>query len=64
MPYRRIGSLEVVYLEYHDGYEDIARKLREEGFEFLFSGSIMAPKLCRSAVGSKQGYIYASKKSV
>ena len=32
IPYRRIGSLEVVFLEYHDGYKDIARKLREEGF--------------------------------
>ena len=65
IPYsRRVSSLEVVFLEYHDGYEDVARKLKEDGFEVLFSGSLVAPKLYKSAVSSKQGYIYASKKSV
>ena len=63
VPYsRRIGDLEVVFLEYHDGYEDIERKLREEGFEIMFSRGLVGPKLYAKPVTADTGYIYAYKK--
>ena len=68
IPYsRRIGEVKEVLVEYHGGYEDIERKLREEGFEVLFSRFLFSPKLYKKAaspqlVNSNQGYIFAFKR--
>ena len=66
IPYsRRIGEVKEVLIEYHDGYEDIVRKLREEGFKNMkFSSIGEGWRLRDKPIDAKQGYIYASKNSV
>ena len=63
IPYsRRIGEVREVLIEYHDGYEDIVRKLREEGFKnikYLLPGE--GGKLHEKPVNLQLGLIYASR---
>ena len=62
IPYsRRIGEVKEVLMEYHGGYEDIVKKLREEGFRVAFSRSVAVPKVCGKPLDPKLGYIYATK---
>ena len=63
IPYsRRIGEVREVLMEYHGGYEDIVRKLREEGFKNIrFSMSGEGGRLHKRPVSSQLGLVYASK---
>ena len=63
IPYsRRIGEVKEVLVEYHGGYEDIVRKLREEGFKNVrFSASGEGGRLHKRPVNSQLGLVYASK---
>ena len=62
IPYsRRIGEVREVLVEYHDGYEDIVRKLREDGFDIIkypviSRGNI---KFYEEARDPRLGYIYS-----
>ena len=59
---RRIGEVKEVLVEYHGGYEDIVRKLREEGFKNVrFSTSGEGGRLHKRPVNSQLGLVYASK---
>ncbi|MGC9113371.1 FkbM family methyltransferase [Acidilobus sp.] len=63
IPYsRRLGGLREVLIEYHDGYEPLAKKLMEEGFEVMYSGFYSGGRLAYRPFDPKHGYIYAVKK--
>jgi FkbM family methyltransferase len=63
IPYsRRLGELREVLIEYHDGYEPLAKKLMEEGFEVMYSWAGSGGGLAHRPFDPKSGYIYAVKK--
>ncbi|ADL19061.1 predicted SAM-dependent methyltransferase [Acidilobus saccharovorans 345-15] len=63
IPYsKRLGELREVLIEYHDGYEPLAKKLGEEGFEVMYSGHYSGGRLAHKPFDPKLGYIYAVKK--
>ena len=61
IPYsRRIGEVREVLVEYHDGYEDIVRKLREEGFKHVkYSKMLSGGKLYNVPIDMTIGLLYA-----
>ena len=64
IPYsRRIGEIREILVEYHDGYEDIVRKLREEGFRDIKYPVIFGSNVeyYEKARNPKLGYIYSAK---
>ena len=68
IPYsRRVGEVKEILVEYHGGYEDVERKLRDEGFKNIKYSKI-TNFLCKSpdelfsnSPDPLQGYIYATK---
>ena len=64
IPYsRRIGEIREILVEYHEGYEDIVRKLREEGFRDIKYPVIFGSDVeyYEKARNPKLGYIYSAK---
>ena len=63
IPYsRRIGEAKEILIEYHEGYESLEKKLREEGFKnikYLLPGE--GGKLHKKPVDLQLGLIYASR---
>ena len=62
IPYsRRIGEAKEILVEYHDGYEGIVRKLREEGFKNIKYSRLSGGELRNKPLNQWLGLIYASK---
>ena len=61
IPYSRmVGEIREVLVEYHDGYEDVVRKLKEEGFKHVkYSKMLSGGKLYSVPIDTTIGLLYA-----
>jgi FkbM family methyltransferase len=62
IPYsKRLKDFKEILIEYHNGYEILEKKLKEDGFNVQYSRAAMSGKFYNKPLDTKYGLIYAIK---